>query len=88
LNALLEVGSEGLDFLTDLAGYSVKETTKTPTTEGAVVTQGAIDKISEEIKTLRADLKKSIQSKNEMFSTKVTTQKQHDLYTNQQKTIE
>lgn len=71
-----------------LAGYSVKETTKTPTSESAVVTQGAIDKISEEIKTARTDLKKNIQTKNELFSTKVTTQKQHDLFTNQQKTIE
>jgi MinD-like ATPase involved in chromosome partitioning or flagellar assembly len=58
------------------------------TAHGAVVTQGAIDKISDEIKTLRSDLKKNIQSKNEMFSTKVTTQKQHDLFVNQQKTIE
>jgi len=33
-------------------------------------------------------LKKNIQQKNELFSTKVTTQKQHDLFTNQQKTIE
>jgi len=71
-----------------LAGYSVKENTKTPTNEGAIVTQGAIDKITEEITTLRKDLKKNIQQKNEMFSTKVTTQKQHDLFTNQQKTIE
>jgi hypothetical protein len=58
-----------------LAGYSLKETTKTPTNEGAVVTQGAIDKITEELVTLRKTLKKNIQSKNEMFSTKVTTQK-------------
>merc|ERR1711990_768635 len=50
--------------------------------------QGQIDKITEEITKLRKDLKKDIQSKNEMFSTKVTTQKQSDLYTNQQKTIE
>jgi hypothetical protein len=71
-----------------LAGYSVKETTKAPTSEGAVVTQGAIDKISDELKTLRATLKKNIQQKNELFSTKVTTQKQHDLFTNQQKIIE
>lgn len=66
-----------------LAGYSVKENTKTPTNEGAIVTQGAIDKITDELKTLRATLKKNIQQKNEMFSTKVTTQKQHDLFTNQ-----
>ena len=71
-----------------LSGYSMKETTKTPTSEGAVVTQGKIDKITEEITKLRTDLKKNIQQKNEMFSTKVTTQKQHDLFTNQQKTIE
>merc|ERR1711990_327395 len=50
--------------------------------------QGQIDKITEEITKLRKDLKKNIQQKNEMFSTKVTTQKQHDLYTNQQKIIE
>jgi hypothetical protein len=71
-----------------LAGYSIKETTKTPTNEGAIVTQGAIEKITESIAVLRKDLKKNIQQKNEMFSTKVTTQKQHDLFTNQQKTIE
>lgn len=71
-----------------LAGYSVKENTKTPTAEGAIVTQGQVDKITEELTKLRADLKKNIQQKNEMFSTKVTTQKQHDLFTNQQKTIE
>lgn len=71
-----------------LAGYSLKDTTKTPTSEGAVVTQGQIDKITEDITTARKDLKKNIQQKNEMFSTKVTTQKQHDLFTNQQKTIE
>merc|ERR1711990_1085812 len=50
--------------------------------------QGQIDKITEEITKLRKDLKKNIQQKNELFSTKVTTQKQSDLYTNQQKTIE
>merc|ERR1711990_81586 len=50
--------------------------------------QGQIDKITEEITKLRKDLKKNIQQKNEMFSTKVTTQKQHDLFTNQQTTIE
>jgi hypothetical protein len=71
-----------------LAGYSMKENTKVPTAEGAVVTQGHIDKITEELKTLRETLKKNIQQKNEMFSTKVTTQKQHDLFVNQQKTIE
>lgn len=71
-----------------LAGYSVKENTKTPTAEGAIVTQGQIDKITEEITKARKDLKKNIQTKNEMFSTKVTTQKQHDLLLNQQKTIE
>jgi hypothetical protein len=71
-----------------LAGYSVKENTKVPTGEGAIVTQGAIDKITEEITKARKDLKKNIQTKNELFSTKVTTQKQHDLFTNQQKTIE
>lgn len=71
-----------------LAGYSVKENTKTPTAEGALVTQGQIDKITEEITKLRKELKTNIQQKNEMFSTKVTTQKQHDLFTNQQKTIE
>lgn len=43
-----------------LAGYSIKENTKTPTNEGAIVTQGAIDKITEEITKLRKDLKKNI----------------------------
>jgi hypothetical protein len=43
-----------------LAGYSMKETTKTPTTEGAVITQGQVDKITEEITKLRTDLKKNI----------------------------
>lgn len=71
-----------------LAGYSMKENTKVPSAEGAIVTQGQIDKITEEIEKLRKDLKKNIQTKNEMFSTKVTTQKQHDLFTNQIKTIE
>jgi hypothetical protein len=56
-----------------LAGYSVKENTKTPTAEGALVTQGQIDKITEEITKLRKELKTNIQQKNEMFSTKVTT---------------
>lgn len=58
-----------------LSGYSLKENTKTPTNEGAIVTQGAIDKLTEEIDKIRKDLKKEIQQKNEMFSTKVTTQK-------------
>jgi hypothetical protein len=71
-----------------LAGYTLKENTKVPAAQGAIVTQGAIDKISESIKTLRETLKKNIQQKNEMFSTKVTSQKQSDLFTNQQKTIE
>jgi len=43
-----------------LAGYSVKENTKTPTNEGAIVTQGAIDKITEDITKERKDLKKNI----------------------------
>lgn len=44
-----------------LAGYSVKENTKTPSAQGALVTQGLIDKITEEIAKERKDLKKNIQ---------------------------
>lgn len=43
--------------------------------EGAIVTQGAVDKLSTEIKTLRESIKVNIQQKNEIFTLKVTTQK-------------
>jgi chromosome segregation ATPase len=70
-----------------LISYGDKTGEKTPTTEGAIITQGAIDKITKEIKDLRKDIKKEIQTKNESFSTKVTTQKQIDLIINNVKTI-
>lgn len=53
-----------------------------------MVTQGAIDKFTTEIKELREKIKKNVQQKNEYFSTKITTQKTVDLYINQVKTIE
>jgi len=71
-----------------LKTYGEKTGEKTPSAEGAIVTQGAIDKISASIKELRESIKKNIQQKNEFFSTKLTTQKQSDLGTNQIKTIE
>jgi chromosome segregation ATPase len=56
--------------------------------EGAIVTQGAVDKLSAEIKQLRESIKVNIQQKNEIFTLKVTTQKQIDLHVNQVKTID
>jgi hypothetical protein len=47
--------------------------------EGALVTQGAVDKLTKEITEEREKIKKNIQQKNEFFSTKITTQKQIDL---------
>lgn len=65
-----------------LRSYGDKTGEKTPTGEGIVVTQGAIEKITTDISDLRKKIKKNIQQKNEFFSTKVTTQKQVDLYIN------
>jgi hypothetical protein len=65
-----------------LKSYGDKTGEKTPSSENVIITQGHIDKLTKEIKELRDTTKKSIQSKNEYFSTKVTTQKQYDLYTN------
>jgi hypothetical protein len=50
-------------------------TGKASAIEGAIVTQGAVDKLSTEIKTLRESIKVNIQQKNEIFTLKVTTQK-------------
>lgn len=47
-----------------------------------------IDKLKEELKTLRTTLKAQIQSKNEYFSLKVTTQKKVDLFVSKIKVIE
>jgi hypothetical protein len=65
-----------------LHSYGEKAGEKTPTAEGAIVTQGAIDTLTKDIAGLRKSIKKNIQQKNEYFSTKVTTQKQIDLYIN------
>jgi hypothetical protein len=71
-----------------LKSYGSKGGDKAPSTEGAMVTQSTIEKITIEIKELRKLLKKTVQQKNEYFSTKVTTQKQIDLFTQQIKIIE
>jgi len=63
-------------------------TTTKASAEGALETQTKIDKMTKEIAKLRKDIKKNIQQKNEFFSTKVTTQKQSDLFTKSIKTIE
>jgi hypothetical protein len=65
-----------------LLQYGTAAGSKTPSSESAIVTQGGIDKLTTEIKTLRESIKKSIQSKNESFSTKITIQKTVDLYSN------
>jgi hypothetical protein len=71
-----------------LASYGVAAGEKTATAEGAIVTQAGIDKMTQEISTLREEIKKNIQVKNEFFTTKLTTQKTVDLYVDQMKTIE
>jgi chaperonin cofactor prefoldin len=43
--------------------------------EGALVSQGAVEKLTKDITELREKIKKNIQQKNEFFSTKITTQK-------------
>ena len=47
-----------------LRSYGSKADDKTTTTEGAIVTQSMIEKLTIEIKTLRVTIKKQIQSKN------------------------
>jgi TolA-binding protein len=71
-----------------LATYGVSAGERTSTAEGAMVTQAGIDKMTQEITTLREEIKKNIQVKNEYFTTKLTTQKTVDLYVDQMKTIE
>jgi hypothetical protein len=71
-----------------LKGYVVTTGAQTPSPEGSLITQGAIDKLHKDIKELRGKIKKNIQQKNEYFSTKITTQKTIDLYTNQVKVID
>jgi hypothetical protein len=61
---------------------------KTTSTEGTIVTQTMIEKLTVTIKELRKTIKKNIQIKNEYFSTKVTTQKQIDLLISSIKVIE
>jgi hypothetical protein len=61
---------------------------KTTSTEGTIVTQTMIEKLTVTIKELRKTIKKNIQIKNEYFSTKVTTQKQIDLLITSIKVIE
>jgi len=64
-----------------LTSYGDKTGDKTPSTEGAIITQVAIDKITLEVKDLHTVVKTLTQTKNEYFSTKVTTQKSIDLLT-------
>jgi enoyl-[acyl-carrier-protein] reductase (NADH) len=56
--------------------------------ESSLKAEGAVIKLTKEISELRESIKKNIQQKNEFFSTKITSQKQIDLQTNQVKTIE
>jgi len=58
-----------------LRSYTSKSDAKVPTGESSIVTQAAIDKITDSIKDMRKALKGNRQSKNEYFATKVTTQK-------------
>jgi predicted nucleic acid-binding Zn-ribbon protein len=71
-----------------LASMGVTAGANTPTSEGYIVTQGSVDKLTKEVTELRSKIKKNIQQKNEYFSTKITTQKTVDIYINQVKTIE
>jgi hypothetical protein len=71
-----------------MMGYAAKAGEKTPSSEAAFVTAGAITKLSDEIKELRKLIKTNIAQKNESFATKVTTQKQIDLFNNRVKIIE
>jgi len=70
-----------------LRAYGQKGSDSTPSVEGAMVTQKSIDTITTEIKKIRKTLKAQIQSKNEYFSLKVTTQKEIDLFTSRSKVI-
>jgi len=58
-----------------LKSFSAKSDSKVPSGETSIVTQAAIDKITDTIKDQRKVLKGNRQSKNEYFATKVTTQK-------------
>jgi chromosome segregation ATPase len=71
-----------------LKSYGSKSDEKTPSTEGAIVTQGMIEKLTTEIKGLRELHKTQTQTKNEAFSTKVTKQKELDLLANRVKVID
>jgi hypothetical protein len=70
-----------------LRTYGQKGGEAATSTEGALVTQKSIDTITVEIKKIRKTLKAQIQSKNEYFALKVTTQKEIDLFTSRQKVI-
>lgn len=71
-----------------LKNYSVKSDSKVPSGEGSIVTQAAIDKLTDSIKDQRKALKGNRQSKNEYFATKVTTQKQIDMLSAREKVID
>ena len=70
-----------------LRTYGQKGGEASTSTEGALITQKSIDTITVEIKKIRKTLKAQIQSKNEYFALKVTTQKEIDLFTSRQKII-
>lgn len=62
--------------------------TKTPQTEGAIVSTKAIDKLTEEIGELRKKVATEIQQKNESFTLLLTTKKEIDLYATRVKIID
>jgi chromosome segregation ATPase len=71
-----------------LKSYTMKGDTKVTSTESSIVTQTKIDEMTEKIKETRKTIKAQIQSKNEYFATKVTTQKQVDLFSSRSKIID
>lgn len=71
-----------------LKSYTMKTDVKVASTESSIVTQSKIDEMTEKIKETRKTIKGQIQSKNEYFATKVTTQKQVDLFSSRSKIID
>lgn len=67
---------------------STGQDTKQPTTEGAIVSQQSIEKLTGEIADLRKLIKTNVQQKNESFTIKLTTSKEIDLYSTRVKIID
>lgn len=67
---------------------STGQDTKAPATEGAIVSQQSIEKLTTEIADLRKLIATNVQQKNESFTIKLTTSKEIDLYGTRVKIID